>query len=86
MRKFLLLTVFTALAACGQASDAVNKGVTPAKLQADTAAYFRTSKSNVTIGKMQKSMVGMAYQARVGRTLYNCNQFKAAINCERALY
>ena len=86
MSRLLLVLSFTALAACGQATDAVNKGVTPTKLQADTAAYFRTSKSNVTIGKMQPSMLGMAYQARVGRTLYNCNQFKAAINCERVLY
>ena len=86
MRKILLLTAFTALAACGQSIDAVNKGVTPAKLQADTATYFRTSKTNVAIGKMKPSMLGMAYQARVNRVLYNCNQFRAAITCERANY
>ena len=86
MSRILLVLFLATLTACGQATDAINKGVTPAKLQADTAAYFRTSKSNVAIGNMKPSMVGMAYQARVGRVLYNCNQFKAAINCERAHY
>lgn len=84
MIRILLVLSFVTLAACGQATDAVNKGVTPTKLQADTAAYFRTSKNNVVIAKMRPSILGMAYQARVGRVLYNCNQFKAAINCERA--
>lgn len=86
MPRLLLVLSFAALTACGQASDAINKGVTPAKLQSDTATYFKTSPRNVKIGKMQQSMLGTAYQARVGRVLYNCNQFKAAINCERARY
>lgn len=86
MPRLLLVLSFAALTACGQATDAINKGVTPAKLQADTASYFKTSPRNVSIGKMRASMVGTAYQARVGRVLYNCNQFKAAISCERALY
>ena len=86
MPRLLLVLSFVALTACGQATEAVNKSVTPAKLQSDTASYFQTSARNVSIGKMRKSMVGTAYQARVGRVLYNCNQFKAAITCERARY
>ena len=82
MRTLLFLSLFF-LAACGSATEAVNKGVTPAKLQADTARYFQTSTGNVRIGKMQQNMLGTAYQARVGRAHYNCNQFRAAITCER---
>lgn len=86
MPRLLLILSFVGLTACGQATEAINKGVTPAKLQADTASYFQTSSRNVVIGKMRASMVGTAYQARVGQVLYNCNQFQAAISCERAQY
>lgn len=83
MKRLPLLLAFTLLAACGSATEAVNKGVTPAKLQSETARYFQTSTKNVRIGKMHQTMLGTSYQARVGRALYNCNQFRAAITCER---
>lgn len=86
MPRLLAVLSLAALAACSQSIEAVNKGVTPAKLQADTARYFDTSPRNVQISKVQKSMVGTSYHARVGRALYTCNQFKAAITCDRAHY
>jgi hypothetical protein len=84
MPRLLIVLAFAALSACAPATEKVNEGVTPAKLQADTATYFRTSAGNVRVGKMTKGVLGTSYQARVGRTLYNCKQFRAAITCEIA--
>ena len=84
MRKFLVILPLAALTACGSATEAVNKGVTPAKILADTARYFSTSTRNVRVANIRQTMLGTTYQARVGRTLYNCNQFRAAVSCDRA--
>ena len=84
MPRLLFVLAFAALSACAQATEKVNEGVTPAKLQSDTAAYFRTSTGNVKVGKLTQGVLGTSYQARVGRTLYYCKQFRAAITCEIA--
>ncbi|MBT8418541.1 MAG: hypothetical protein KJO42_13970 [Silicimonas sp.] len=84
MPRLLLVLPFTLLTACGSATDAVNKGVTPAKIQADTARYFSTSTKNVQVGNIQQTMLGTSYQARVSRVLYNCSQFRSAVSCDRA--
>jgi hypothetical protein len=84
MSRLALAIALLALSACAEATQKVNEGVTPAKLQTDTASYFRTSVRNVRVGKMHQGMLGTSYQARVGKTLYNCKQFKAALTCELA--
>ena len=86
MPKIPVLLLVVGLTACAQATDSVNKGVTPAKLQADTASYFRTSPANVKISNMNQNVLGTSYRAHVKGHLYLCKTFKAAISCERAHY
>ncbi|NNE79353.1 MAG: hypothetical protein HKN18_03685 [Silicimonas sp.] len=84
MRKLILLVGILAVSACAQATDAVNSDVTQAKLQTDTAKYFDTSPRYVKVGNLKQSMVGTAYQARVGGRLYDCKYFRSAVSCWRA--
>ena len=85
MKQTAILAALLALTACADATRAVNSDVTPAKLQSDTASYFATSKRNVRVGNFKQSMIGTAYKARVGRTTYDCNYFRGAVSCNRAL-
>lgn len=84
MQKALLALPLILLTACGSATDAMNKGVTPAKLRTDTATYFRTSEHNVAVGEIRQTMLGTSYKARIGKVVYDCNHFRAAVSCERA--
>lgn len=84
MPKFILILTFTALSACGYATDKVNSDVTQAKLESDTARYFETSRSNVSVGSFRQSIVGTSYKARVAGNLYDCSYFRSALTCARA--
>lgn len=84
MRYLPILLSIAALSACASTTEAVNKNVTPAKIQADTARYFSTSPRNVTISNVRQTMLGTNYRARVGRTNYTCSQFRSAVSCDRA--
>ena len=85
MQKAILLAALLGLTACADATSAVNSDVSPAKLQSSTASYFATSNRNVRIGGLKQSVIGTAYKARVGRTLYDCNYFRGTVSCNRAL-
>ncbi len=85
MKKLLILTALFGLGACASATETVNSDVSRASLQSSTASYFATNKGNVRVGGMKQSVLGTAYQSRVGGTLYNCNYFRGAVSCQRAL-
>ena len=84
MQKYLVLSAFIAVSACAQATDAINSDVTPLKLQTSTADYFDTTKRYVRVGNMKQSVMGTAYQARVGGKLYDCRYFRSVVTCNRA--
>ena len=84
MPRLLLILSFTALSACGYATDKVNSDATQAKLQGDTAGYFETSMSNVSVGSFKRSVVGTSYKARVSGNLYDCRYFRSAVTCAPA--
>ena len=84
MKKSVVLAAVLALSACADATKAVNSDASPARLQAETAAYFATSKRNVRVGNFKQSMLGTAYQARVAGRLFDCNYFRGTVRCNRA--
>jgi len=84
MPRLLLILSFSALSACGYATDKVNSDVTQVKLESDTAGYFETSMSNVSVGSFKRSVVGTSYKARVSGNLYDCHYFRSAVTCNRA--
>ncbi|MCV6593278.1 MAG: hypothetical protein OIF48_10030 [Silicimonas sp.] len=84
MKKCAIAAGLFALSACASATEAVNSDVSRGGLQASTAAYFATSRTNVRIGNLNQSVLGTAYQSRVGGQLYDCNYFRGAVSCNRA--
>lgn len=85
MKKLVLITALLGLAACADATKAVNSDVSGARVQHETAVYFATSKSNVRVGGFKQSVLGTAYKARVGRTMYDCKYFRGTVSCSRAI-
>lgn len=82
MRKSLAFAGLLALAACSQATETVNSDVTSAKLRTDTAVYFNTNPSRVRVGNLRQSVLGTAYQAKVGGRVFDCHYFRSSVSCE----
>lgn len=84
MRKLIILAPFVILAACGQATDAVNSDATPANVQAQTAKYFSTSTGNVRVGAFEATLLGTKYKANVAGRTYDCHYIRSAVSCQNA--
>ena len=84
MRKLLILTPVLALAACAQATDAVNSNATEANIKTETAKYFSTSSRNVRVGYFKQNVLGTQYKARVGGRSYDCRYVRKIVSCTNA--
>ncbi|MEM6385698.1 MAG: hypothetical protein AAF718_05620 [Pseudomonadota bacterium] len=84
MRKLIMMVFVLALAACGQATDAVNSDATPAKVQAETAKYFSTTSRNVRVGSFEQTLLGTKYRAKIGSRTFNCHYIRSTVSCQNA--
>lgn len=84
MRKLLKLAPVLVLAACAQATDAVNSDATAANVQKETAAYFATSSKNVRVGAFKQTLLGTEYKAQVGSRMFNCHYIRQTVSCQNA--
>jgi hypothetical protein len=84
MRSSLFLIPVLALAACGEATDAVNSDASAANVQYATAKYFDTTPRNVRVGAFKQTMLGTEYKAQIGRRAFNCHYFRKTVTCQNA--
>lgn len=84
MRKSLFLLPVLFVAACGQATDAVNSDATAANVQYETAKYFNTSPRNVRVGAFEQTLLGTEYTAQIGRRSYTCHYIRKTVTCQNA--
>ncbi len=84
MRKILILAPILALAACAQATDAVNSDASATNVKYETAKYFSTSSKNVRVGAFKQTMLGTEYKAKVGGRTFNCRYLRSAVTCQNA--
>jgi|GEM_PF-3433749 len=84
MSKVLIVLSLAALAACGQATEAVNSDVTPVKLERQTADYFGHGAYGVQVSNIKQSVLGTSYRAYVSGSAYDCRYFRSAVTCRRA--
>jgi len=85
MKKLLIIPALLAVSACADATKAVNSDVSAASLKTSTANYFVTSPKHVRVGNLKQSVLGTAYQAMVGGRLFDCDYFRGAVTCSRAI-
>lgn len=85
MKNLVILFALFGLTACSSATKAVNSDATTAKVRLDTATYFATSQRNVAVGNFEQTIFGTAYKSKVAGTVYDCNYFRGAVTCSRAI-
>lgn len=84
MRKILFLIPVLAIAACGEATDAVNSDATAANVQYETAKYFDTSPRYVRVGAFKQTLLGTEYKAQIGRRSFECHYIRKTVTCQNA--
>lgn len=84
MRSSMIIVPLLALAACGQATDAVNSDASAANVQMQTAKYFETSPRHVRVGAFKQTMLGTEYKAQVGRRTFNCHYIRKTVSCQNS--
>ena len=84
MRKSLFLLPVLFVAACGQATDAVNSDATAVNVQYETAKYFNTSPRHVRVGALKQTLLGTEYKAQIGSRSFACHYIRKTVTCQNA--